>query len=79
LFYYIYSLFRGKGYALIYFSKKKFTVEGEGGYKFMFFFPPSFDMWKEEGKHVKFFFKFFFPLLSGWGGGRQGYIYIYIC
>jgi hypothetical protein len=31
-----------------------------GGYKFMFFFSPSFDMWKEEGKRVSFFSKLFF-------------------
>jgi hypothetical protein len=31
----------------------------------MFLFSPSFDMWKEEGKGVSFFFKFFFSLLSG--------------
>jgi hypothetical protein len=32
-----------------------FTLEGEGGCRLMFFFPPSFDMWKEEGKGVTFF------------------------
>jgi hypothetical protein len=26
----------------------------------MFFFPPSLDMWKEEGKGVSFFLNFFF-------------------
>lgn len=37
-----------------------FTVEGEGGgYKFMFSFSPSFDIWKEEGKRVSFFSKLF--------------------
>jgi hypothetical protein len=34
----------------------------------MFFFLPSFDMWKEEGKGMIFFLNFFFSLLSGWGG-----------
>ncbi len=33
---------------------KSFTLEG-GGCRLMFFFPPSFDMWKEEGKGVTFF------------------------
>jgi hypothetical protein len=28
----------------------------------MFFFPPSFDMWREEGKGVSFFLKTFFSL-----------------
>jgi hypothetical protein len=41
-----------------------FTIEGEGVEGF-FFFPPSFDMCKEEGKEVSLFHKFFFPLLSG--------------
>jgi hypothetical protein len=31
----------------------------------MFFFSPSFDMWKEEGKGVNLFFKTFFSLLGG--------------
>jgi hypothetical protein len=31
----------------------------------MFFFPPSFDMLKEEGKGVSFFLKTFFSLSSG--------------
>jgi hypothetical protein len=35
-------------------------LRGRGGYKFMFLFSPSFDMWKEEGKRVSFFFQFFF-------------------
>jgi len=35
-----------------------FTVEGGGGSQC--FFPPSFDMWKEEGKRVNFFLKFSF-------------------
>jgi hypothetical protein len=30
-----------------------------------FIFPPSFDMWKEEGKGVAFFFLTIFSLLSG--------------
>ncbi len=42
-----------------------FSLEGEGGYKLMFFFSPSFDMWKEEGKGVNLFFKTFFSLLGG--------------
>jgi hypothetical protein len=38
-----------------------FTVEGEG-VDVNVFFPPSFDMQKEQGKRVSFFF---FSLLSG--------------
>jgi len=30
----------------------------------VFFFPPSFDMWKEEGKGVLFFSQFFFSLFK---------------
>jgi hypothetical protein len=30
------------------------------GWRLMFFFPPSLDMWKEEGKGVSFFLNFFF-------------------
>ncbi len=37
------------------FLKISFTLEGEGGCKLMFFFLPSFDMWKEEGKGDTFF------------------------
>jgi len=29
------------------------------------FFLPSFDMWKEEGKGMNFFFNFIFSLWSG--------------
>ncbi len=36
-----------------------FTVEGEGGGGQCFFFLPSFDMWKEEGKGMILFFYFF--------------------
>ncbi len=50
----------GKGCALIYFFFNSFTIEGEGGFKFMFYFSPSFDMWKEEGKGPCFFLNFFF-------------------
>jgi hypothetical protein len=32
-----------------------FIVEGGGGWRLMFFFLPSFDMWKEEGKGMIFF------------------------
>jgi hypothetical protein len=31
----------------------------------VFFFPPSFDMWKEEGKGVTFFLITIFSLLNG--------------
>jgi hypothetical protein len=31
----------------------------------MFFFPPSFDIWKEEGKGISFFLKTVFSLLNG--------------
>jgi hypothetical protein len=38
-----------------------FLLRGRGGTS-KFFFPPSFDMWKEEGKGVSFFLNFFFSL-----------------
>ncbi len=43
----------------------------------MFFFFPSFDMWKEEGKRVSFF-SIFFSIVEWLGRGGQGYIYIYM-
>jgi hypothetical protein len=43
-----------------------FDCSRGGGWKLMFFFSPSFDMWKEEGKGVFFFFlEFLFSFLSG--------------
>jgi hypothetical protein len=63
---------------LILFIFNSFTLDGKGGYKLMFFFSPSFDMWKEEGKWVSFFFKIFFSLLNGYGGGGQGF-FLCIC
>jgi hypothetical protein len=56
---------QGEGVCLDLFIYNSFTLKGEGGYKLMFYFSPSFDMWKEEGKGVNFFFKTFFPLLGG--------------
>jgi hypothetical protein len=41
-----------------------FTIEREG-VEVNVFFPPSFDMCKEEGKGVTFFHKIFFSSLSG--------------
>ncbi len=40
-------------------------LKGRGGKGYVFFSPPSFDMWKEEGKGVSFFLKTIFSLLSG--------------
>ncbi len=58
-FFSLYSLFGVEEVVCLGFNS--FTVEGEGGaYKFMFFFSPSFDIWKEEGKRVSFFSKLFF-------------------
>ncbi len=66
-------------------------VEGEGvcfdlifnffyslgrGCKLMFFFLPSFDMWKEEGKQVSFFFKYFF-FIDEWLRKGRGLIFFY--
>ncbi len=46
---------QGEGVCLDIFIFHFFTVEGEWGFKFMFYFSPSFDMWKEEGKGPCFF------------------------
>jgi hypothetical protein len=54
-FFYKFIMGRGKGCTgglgcrLIFFLPF-FTIEGGGGWRLMFFFLPSFDMWKEEGK-----------------------------
>jgi len=53
----------GLGCTLIFFLFF-FTIEGEGGGGECFFLP-SFDMWKEEGKGMIFFFNFVFSLWSG--------------
>jgi hypothetical protein len=42
----------------------------------MFFFPLSFDMWKEEGKWVRFFFNFFFFIIE-WLRKGKGLIFFY--
>ncbi len=57
---------QGEGVRLDFIFLISFTLERDGGYKLMFFFfPPSFDMWKEEGKGVTFFLKTIFSLLNG--------------
>jgi hypothetical protein len=40
-----------------------FTIEGEG-VEVNVLVSPSFDMWKEEGKRVSFFLKFFFVIVE---------------
>ncbi len=40
-----------------------FTIEGEG-VEVNVLVSPSFDMWKEEGKRVSFFLKYFFFIVK---------------
>jgi len=41
---------QGEGVCLDFIFLISFTLEGEGGVQVnVFFFPPSFDMWKEKG------------------------------
>ncbi len=49
---------RGKGCTSSFFLLY-FTIEGEGGEGECFFFWPSFDMWKEEGKGIYIYIYFF--------------------
>jgi hypothetical protein len=44
------------------------TLEEEGGCRLIFFSPPSFDMWKEEGKGVYFFLTTLFSFIVEWLG-----------
>jgi len=46
--------------------------------RLMFFFPPSFDMWKEQGKGVSFIFKTFFFIIE-WVGRGVRVIFLLIC
>ncbi len=55
-----------------------FIVEGEGLEVNIFFFP-SFDMWKEEGKRVSFFFFNFFFFIIEWLGRAVRVFFLCIC
>ncbi len=60
---------------MIYLFFNSFTVEGEGGgFKFMFYFSPSFDMWKEEGKGPCFFRIFIVKWVGGSGFFSKKYV-----
>jgi len=54
----------GEGVWLDFFFKFLLLLRGRG-VEVNVFFPPSFNVWKEEGKGVSLGFKTFFSLLSG--------------
>ncbi len=53
-------------------------MKGKGVQVNVFFFPPPFDMWKEEGKGVFFFLKLFFHCLMAREGGSWVFFNIYV-
>ncbi len=55
----------GRGVPLYIYFLILLLLRGRGGFKFMFYFSPSFDMWKEEGKGSCSFSNFFSSLLNG--------------
>ncbi len=54
---------QGEGVCLYLFILISFSIEGEG-VEVNVLVSPSFDMWKEEGKRVGFFLKFFFFIVE---------------
>jgi hypothetical protein len=56
---FIFYCSKGKGVWFDFLKIISYTVEGARGWKLMFF-PPPFDMRKEEGRGASFFLNFFF-------------------